>query len=73
MSSPLGALHPVAIVWLAIALVTLAAVTAVLVALVRHAMVVGRAARRLAHEVGAVQADLEELRTRAARAGGSRR
>ncbi|GBC86963.1 hypothetical protein HRbin12_00963 [bacterium HR12] len=59
--------------WLAIALVTLAAVTSALVALVRHAMVVGRAARRLAQEVGAVQADLEDLRTRATRAGGSRR
>lgn len=73
MSSLLGAFHPVAVVWLAVALVTLAAATAVLIALVRHAIVVGRAARRLAEEVGAVQADLDELRERAGRTGGRRR
>lgn len=59
------AVAPVAAVWLAVALVTLGALAAVLVALVRHALVVGRAARRLAEEVGAVQAEVASLRERA--------
>jgi hypothetical protein len=67
------AVAPVAAVWLAIALVTLVALAAMLVALVRHAMVVGRAARRLAQEVGAVQAELASLRERGPEPRGRRR
>lgn len=50
------AVAPVAVVWFAVAVVTLGALAAVLLALVRHALVVARAARRLADELGEVQA-----------------
>lgn len=59
------AVTAVAAVWLAIALVTLGALAAVLVALVRHALLVGRAARRLAEELAAVQEEVASLRARA--------
>ncbi len=59
------AVTPVAVVWLAVALVTLGALAAVLVALGRHAILVGRAARRLADELGTVQAEVASARERA--------
>lgn len=59
------AVAPVAAVWLVVALVTVGALAVTLVGLVRHALVVGRAARRLADELGAVQAEMGSLRERA--------
>lgn len=41
----------VTVVWFVIALVTLAAVIAVLIALIRHALVLGRSLRRFQEEV----------------------
>lgn len=62
MPSAFAAVNVVALVWLAIGLVTLAAVAAVLVALVRHVLIVGRAARQLARELGGVSEEISSLR-----------
>lgn len=48
---PAVAASPTAVVWLTVALVTILAMTAMLIALVRHALLIGRAARRLNEEV----------------------
>lgn len=67
------AVAPVAVVWFTVAVVTLGALAAVLLALVRHALVVARAGRRLADEVGEVQAEVAWGRERASGASGPRR
>lgn len=48
-----------AVVWLAIGLVTLLAVVAMLVALVRHGMLVGRAVRRMNDEVTPITSEIQ--------------
>ncbi len=55
----------IAVVWLTIGLVTALAIIAMLVALVRHGLLVGRAARQLQAELEPIRADIE--RTAAAR------
>ncbi len=47
-----------AIVWLVVGLVTATAVLAVLIALIRHLFVVGRAVSRFQQEVGPIAADI---------------
>lgn len=55
----------VAIVWLIVALVCTAAVLAVLVALIRHVMVLGRALGRFQREVGPIAQEIAEAGGRA--------
>lgn len=50
-----------AVVWLAIGLVTLLAVAAMLVALVRHGLLVGRAARRMNDEVTPITSEIQAM------------
>jgi hypothetical protein len=50
-----------ALVWLVVGLVSLAAVLAVLIALIRHLFLLGRAARRFQDEVGPVTREIGEL------------
>lgn len=50
-----------AVVWLAIGLVTLLAVAAMLVALVRHGLLVGRAARRMNDEVSPITSEIQAI------------
>ena len=50
-----------ALVWLVVGLVSLIAVSAVLIALVRHLFVLGRAAGRFRDEVGPVAQEIGEL------------
>lgn len=59
MSSP-------ALVWLVVGLVTAVAVMAMLIALVRHVIVLGRAARRFQDEVGPLARDIASEGDRAA-------
>jgi hypothetical protein len=56
----------VAIVWLVIGLVTTAAVLAVLIGLVRHALVLSRALSRFQREVSPVAAEISALGDQAA-------
>ena len=51
-----------AVVWLAIGLVTLLAVAAMLVALVRHGLLVGRAAQRMNDEVSPITSEIQAIR-----------
>jgi hypothetical protein len=55
----------VAIVWLVVALVSTAAVAAVLVGLVRHAFVLGRALQRFQREVAPLAEEIAALGDRA--------
>jgi hypothetical protein len=48
-----------AVVWLAMGLVTLLAVVAMVVALVRHGMLVGRAVRRMNDEVTPITSEIQ--------------
>jgi hypothetical protein len=57
-----------AVVWLTMGLVTTLAMIALLVALVRHVLLVGRAARQLQDEIEPIRAEIE--RTTAARRRG---
>jgi hypothetical protein len=50
-----------ALVWLVIGLLSLVAVLAVLIALIRHLFVVGRAAGRFQDEVGPLTQEIGEL------------
>jgi hypothetical protein len=50
-----------AVVWLAIGLVTLLAVAAMLAALVRHGLLVGRAARRMNDEVTPITSEIQAI------------
>jgi hypothetical protein len=50
-----------AVVWLAISLVTLLAVAAMLVALVRQGLLVGRAARRMNDEVTPITSEIQSM------------
>jgi Na+-translocating ferredoxin:NAD+ oxidoreductase RNF subunit RnfB len=50
-----------AVVWLAIGLVTLLAVAAMMVALVRHGLLVGRAARRMNDEVTPITSEIQAI------------
>ena len=65
-----------AIVWLVIGLVTATAVLAVLVGLIRHLFVLGRALSRFQQEVGPVAAEIgtesERASTRSGRMSGRR-
>lgn len=53
-----------AIVWLVVALVSITAVLAVLVGLIRHVIVIGRALARFQDEVGSVAAEVTEASRR---------
>jgi type VI protein secretion system component VasK len=57
-----------AIVWLAIGLVTVVALLAMTIALVRHAMLVGRTAARFRDEITPITEEIDSLRARASRA-----
>jgi hypothetical protein len=50
-----------ALVWLVIGLLTIVAVLALLIALIRHLMVLGRAARRFQEEVTPIAEDISAL------------
>jgi hypothetical protein len=54
-----------ALVWLVIGLLTIVAVLALLIALIRHLMVLGRAARRFQEEVTPIAEDISALSDRA--------
>ena len=51
----------IAFVWLVVGLLSLVAVLAVLIALIRHLFVLGRAARRFQDEVGPLTQQIGEL------------
>jgi hypothetical protein len=53
------------VVWLVVSLVTVVALAAVSVALVRHAIVIGRTAREAAEEVGPIAREVAAERARA--------
>jgi hypothetical protein len=55
----------VAIVWFVIALLTLSITAAMLVALVRHVLVLGRAVSRFGEEISPIARDIGELTSRA--------
>jgi hypothetical protein len=59
-----------AIVWLVVGLVTTAAVLAVLIALIRHLFVLGRALARFQEEVGPVAAEIGAQSERASSRSG---
>jgi hypothetical protein len=61
-----------AIVWLVIGLVTTAAALAVLIALLRHLFVLGRALSRFQQEVGPVAAEIGSQAERASARSGRR-
>jgi hypothetical protein len=50
-----------AVVWLTIGLVTLLAVVAMLVALVRHGLLIGRAVRRMSDEVTPITSEIQAI------------
>lgn len=50
-----------ALVWLVVGLLSLVAVLAVLISLIRHVFVLGRAARRFQEEVGPITEEIGEL------------
>ncbi len=50
-----------ALVWIVVGLLSLVAVLAVLIALIRHLFVVGRAVRRFQDEVGPLTGEIGEL------------
>ena len=54
-----------ALVWFVIGLLTIVAVLALLIALIRHLMVLGRAARRFQEEVTPIAEDISALSDRA--------
>jgi hypothetical protein len=54
-----------AIVWLVIGLLTIVAVSALLIALIRHLIVLGRAAKRFQEEVTPIAEDISALSDRA--------
>jgi Na+-transporting methylmalonyl-CoA/oxaloacetate decarboxylase gamma subunit len=54
-----------ALVWLVIGLLTVVAVLALLIALIRHVLVLGRAARRFQEEVTPIAEDISALSDRA--------
>lgn len=54
-----------ALVWFVIGLLTLVAVLALLIALVRHVMLLGRAARRFQEEVTPIAEDISAMSDRA--------
>lgn len=54
-----------ALVWLVVGLLTIVAVLALLIALIRHLLVLGRAARRFQEEVTPIAEDISALSDRA--------
>ena len=60
-----------ALVWLVVGLLSLVAVLAVLIALIRHLFVLGRAAGRFQDEVGPLTREIGELADRSLNPGGS--
>jgi hypothetical protein len=54
-----------ALIWLVIGLLTIVAVLALLIALIRHVLVLGRAARRFQEEVTPIAEDISALTDRA--------
>jgi hypothetical protein len=54
-----------ALVWFVIGLLTIVAVLALLISLIRHLMVLGRAARRFQEEVTPIAEDISALSDRA--------
>ncbi len=56
---------PTALVWFVIGLLTVVAVLALLIALIRHLMVLGRTARRFQEEVTPIAEDISTLSDRA--------
>jgi hypothetical protein len=62
-----------AIVWLVVGLVTMAAALAVLIGLIRHLFVLGRALARFQQEVGPIAAEIGTGAERASSRSGRRR
>lgn len=61
MTLPLLGASTTAVVWLAIGLVTLLAVVGMLVALVRHGLLIGRAVRRMSDEVTPITSEIQAM------------
>ena len=68
LSALLGA-SGTAVVWLTIGLVTTVAMIAMLAALVRHVLLIGRAARQLQDEIEPIRADIERSTSGSRRRG----
>jgi len=71
MASALLAASTTAVVWLTVGLVTTVAMIAMLVALIRHVLLIGRAAGRLQDEIAPLRADIDRGKTSATRGGRS--
>ncbi|HET9723460.1 MAG TPA: hypothetical protein VFR44_06415 [Actinomycetota bacterium] len=59
MTGPLLAVSTTAVVWLTVGLVTMMAVLAMLVALVRQGLLIGRSVRRMSDEFAPVLAEIQ--------------
>jgi hypothetical protein len=71
--SPSLAASGVAVVWLTVGLVTVAAVTAMLIALVRHAILIGRTVSRFRDEIAPITEEINALSAANARVAASMR
>ena len=69
MASAILAASTTAVVWLTVGLVTTVAMIAMLVALIRHVLLIGRAAGRLQDEIAPIMAEIDRGKTTAARGG----
>ena len=69
MTSALLAASTTAVVWLTVGLVTTVAMIAMLAALIRHVLLIGRSARRLQDEIGPIMAEMERSRRNSPQAG----
>ena len=72
LSAFLAATTTTAVVWLVVGLVTTVALLAMVIALVRHVLILGRAAGRLSDEVTPILEDIDR-QSPAQRPSGSRR
>lgn len=72
MSPSLGA-SGVAIVWLTVGLVTVVAITAMLIALVRHGILIGRTVSRFREEIAPITEEISALSAANARAAATMR
>lgn len=59
MAGPLLAVSTVAVVWLTVGLVATLSVLAMLVALVRHGLLIGRSVRRMSDEFAPLLAEIQ--------------
>ncbi|HEU4355030.1 MAG TPA: hypothetical protein VFT27_05525 [Actinomycetota bacterium] len=72
MAGPLLAVSTVAVVWLTVGLVATVAVLAMLVALVRHGLLIGRSVRRMNDEFAPLLAEIQVRGPSGARGAGGR-